>query len=368
MNKDHRTICLAGNLADLSVQHIESILAHCTDLTDVFKASLSDLQTMGLTANQARRLQAVSQSSIEQAWHWSQAQNRQIITYTDADYPSLLKQIHRPPPLLYVQGNVSLLNNRQLAIVGTRRPTPSGRKTAYHFADYLAQSSWVITSGLAFGIDIAAHRGALNVGSSIAVLATGLDIIYPSSHKKEANQLAQNGLLVSEMPLGTPPKQRHFPRRNRLISGLSQGVLVVEATVQSGSLHTAHFAVEQNREVFAMPGSINSPQSKGCHALIKQGAKLVESTDDIVNEWQGQLDLWSPAYVDNTQADPHLTVDDSQLSSQQKLILQTLKAQPLTLDELCLQTQSGYSQLVSDLLQLELQGLAQSVPGGYVRC
>ena len=368
MNKDHHTIWLAGSLADLSVTRIQTLIQHYSSVDAIFQATKADLQTLGLTISQSERLQAVSASRLEQAWEWAQSPDCQLIAYTDAYYPALLKQIHRPPPLLYAQGQIELLNQKQLAIVGTRKPTPAGRKTAYQFANYLAQSGWTITSGLAYGVDIAAHKGALHQGTSIAVLATGLDVVYPSSHQVYAQQLTQNGVLISEMPLGTPPKQRHFPRRNRLISGLSQGVLVVEAASQSGSLHTARFALEQNREVFAIPGSINHPQSKGCHALIKQGAKLVECVDDIINEWQGQLDFQTidKEYTEHGHAEPDHQW--AQLSELKKQLLTILHDEPLTLDELTEKAQSERSALLSDLIQLELEGYIHSVPGGYVRC
>ena len=209
-------------------------------------------------------------------------------------YPALLAQIHRPPPVLFLKGDASLLHTIQLAIVGSRNPTPGGIENARAFARNLAATGLTITSGLAAGIDGAAHQGALDVlpgssdmnrgGRTIAVAATGLDRIYPSRHHDLAHKIAEHGLLVSEFPVGTGPLQANFPRRNRLISGLSVGTLVVEAARRSGSLITARYAMEQGREVFAIPGSIHSPQSRGCHWLIRQGAKLVETAEDIAEE------------------------------------------------------------------------------------
>lgn len=370
MSKDQLTIWLAGSLAELSIKHINKLLTQFTDVHAVWQVCRNDLQQMGLTFNQAQRLQAISKSSWDNTWRWADQSDCHLVAYNDPYYPDLLKQIANPPPVLYVQGQKELLASYQLSIVGTRYPTAQGRKTAELFARDLANSGWIVTSGLAFGIDIAAHKGALQYGYSIAVLATGLDVVYPASHQQQANAITQAGALVSEMPLGTPPKHYYFPRRNRLISGLSQGVLIIEAANKSGSLHTARYAVEQNREVFAVPGSIHNPQSKGCHKLIKQGAKLVESVEDITEEWPAQLSLWSQVNTQQATHSQQHEVAQDKLNDKQQNLLKILGYEPLTLDEISEWTQhhNNRSSLLSDLMQLELEGYIQSVPGGYVRC
>ena len=225
--------------------------------------------------------------------------NAQIITHLNTCYPSLLKQIDRPPPVIYTKGNTDLLSLPQIAIVGTRNPTTVGLENARVFSRYLADGGFTITSGLALGIDAAAHEATLaknlttnltKKGKTIAVMATGIDKLYPKKHQTLADAiLEQNGLLITEFAPGIQAQATNFPRRNRIISGLSLGVLVIEAALKSGSLITARYALEQNREVFAIPSSIHSPQSKGCHALIKNGAQLVETGEDIIKQLTGIL-------------------------------------------------------------------------------
>ena len=239
-----------------------------------------------LNSDQIRSLQNPPQALIEQSLAWLESSPaHHILTLTDPDYPQLLKEIHDAPPVLYAIGKKELLDNPQIAIIGSRNCSPGGAKTARDFAAYLAQAGFTITSGMALGIDQHAHQGALEAtGNTIAVIGTGIDRIYPSKNKQLAYQIADKGLLVSEFPLGTPPNSENFPRRNRIISGLSVATLVVEATRKSGSLITAHYSIEQGREVFAIPGSIHNPQAKGCHHLIRQGAKLVDQASDIIDD------------------------------------------------------------------------------------
>ena len=217
---------------------------------------------------------------------WLQDSNNRIVTLADSDYPQALLNISDPPLLLYVKGRAELLNRPTIAMVGSRHATPQGIHNAEAFAKTLSDAGYCIISGMAHGIDAAAHRGALKgISGSIAVIGTGMDKVYPSANRELAHMLASQGVLVSEFPLGTAPLGSNFPRRNRLISGMSLGCLVVEATLQSGSLITARLALEQGREVFAIPGSIHAPQSRGCHSLLKQGAKLVENAQDILEEF-----------------------------------------------------------------------------------
>lgn len=285
---------------------------------------------------------------------WLEDPLNHVVTLADADYPRALLEVPDPPPLLYVKGQRQRLNLPALAIVGSRNATPQGLANAESFARHLSDQGLCIISGLALGIDGAAHRGGLQgQASSIAVVGTGLDIVYPARHRGLAHELAQEGALVSEFPLGTPSKAQNFPRRNRLISGLSRGCLVVEAALQSGSLITARLAAEQGREVFAIPGSIHSPLAKGCHYLIKQGAKLVESAQDILDE------LGYPAIAASTSPPINLS-----LNRDEALLLQCLGFDPSGIDALV-----GRSGLTSDsvcaiLLTMELAGYVTSLPGG----
>lgn len=293
---------------------------------------------------------------------WICHDGRQIVCLEDASYPALLKEIYCPPPILYLEGCSSVLSVPAIAMVGSRNPSIAGRQNAFAFAQDLSLAGFCINSGLALGIDAASHRGVLRAeGVTCAVLGTGLDIIYPKQHCKLADEIRERGVLVSEMPLGTKPLPANFPRRNRIISGLSRGVLVVEASVKSGSLITANYALEQNREVFAMPGSIDNPMSRGCHALIKQGAKLVEQLEDVLDEWQrGQPSVISES---NT-AEPAVF---GQLSAEEQSVLASLHYDCVSFDLLVEHTDIGISALTRALMSLELKGLLCSVPGGYQR-
>ncbi len=256
----------------------------------VFTASISSLKSVVKADVAAEINKGISDGAIAPALVWLEDDNNHIVTLADSDYPQALLNIPDPPLLLYVKGRLDLLNRSALAIVGSRSATPQGINNAEAFAKSLSDAGLCIISGLAHGIDAAAHRGALRgQGSSIAVVGTGLDKVYPAANRDLAHALAHQGTLISEFPLGTPPLAANFPRRNRLISGMSLGCLVVEASLQSGSLITARLALEQGRDVFAIPGSIHAPQSKGCHALLKQGAKLVEAAQDILEDLGGSL-------------------------------------------------------------------------------
>ena len=229
--------------------------------------------------------QGVEEDKLVSALAWLAEPDNRLLTLADNEYPKTLLEISDPPPLLYVKGDISRLNQPCIAVVGSQNATPQGLNTAEAFSHALADAGWCVVSGMALGIDGAAHRGALvGSASTIAVVGTGLDIVYPARHRELAHEIAQKGAMISEFPLGTAPISSNFPRRNRIISGLTRGVLVVEANRHSGSLITARLAGEQGREVFAIPGSIHSPLSKGCHLLIKQGAKLVDSIHDILEE------------------------------------------------------------------------------------
>jgi len=291
----------------------------------------------------------LAQRDATAAWLAGDAARR-VVTLGDALYPPALLHTADPPLLLFVQGRAELLTARDaLAIVGSRSPTAQGRDNARAFAAHFARAGWTVVSGLALGIDGAAHEGALEGGGgTVAVLGTGIDRIYPARHRELAHRIAREGLLVSEFALGTPPLPAHFPQRNRVIAGLARGTLVVEAALESGSLITARLAAEAGREVFAIPGSIHSPQSRGCHALIKQGAKLVETAADVLGEF-GHAGIAPPAVAAPSASDP---------------LLDSLGHDPVTLDALAARTGWPAADLAARLLELELDGHLQRLPGG----
>lgn len=283
---------------------------------------------------------------------------RRVVTLGDSAYPQALLQTADPPLLLYAQGKTALLNTESLAMVGSRHPTPQGLETARAFAAHLGGQGLTIVSGMAIGIDGAAHEGALDAeAASIAVVGTGLDRVYPARHRKLAHRLAEQGLLISEFGIGMPPMNANFPQRNRIIAGLSCGTLVVEAALQSGSLITARLAAEEGREVFAVPGSIHSPQSRGCHALIKQGAKLVESADDVLEELKRPTARSSGPSEVGPEAEPgterHADGD----------VLQALGHDPVSLDALTARTGRSTQDLNHVLLELELSNRVARLPG-----
>lgn len=290
-----------------------------------------------------------------------------LIGYDDLHYPEQLKQIYDPPLVLFTQGNKLLLSYSQIAIVGSRGATFTGRENAFSFAQQLVNQGIVITSGLALGIDAEAHKGALaSDGYTIAVVATGLDRVYPARHKKLANEIVKkNGLIVSEFIPGTIPKAGLFPKRNRIISGLSGGVLVVEATIKSGSLVTARSALEQNREVFALPSSLQNPQGKGCHWLIKQGAKLVENCADILEEvnFPAETSLNLKEHTDDAGED--------EKNYEQGLfndpLLDSVGYEITPIDSVVSRSKLPIDVVLTQLTMLELKGLVSAVPGGYLR-
>jgi DNA processing protein len=278
---------------------------------------------------------------------------------SDPEYPPLLRQMPGAPAALYVEGSVATLSSPQIAIVGSRSPTPAGRSTAREFAAYFADAGLTVTSGLAVGIDGASHEGALaGGGTTIAVYATGLDRVYPAEHAALAQRIRARGALVSEFPPRTPPLRGHFPRRNRIIAGLSLGTLVVEAARYSGSLITARCAVDAGREVFAIPGSIHSPLSRGCHQLIKSGAKLVEEAADVMSELPFSV---RKEAVTAPQPEPH---KPRELDKEYEMLLDALGFEPATIDVLVARTHLPGESVASMLLILELEGRVAALPGG----
>ncbi|MBS1174063.1 MAG: dprA [Burkholderiaceae bacterium] len=313
---------------------------------------------------------------LERTRAWGEQAGNHIISLSCPTYPQHLLSTADPPVLLYVKGRIDLLNApRTLAMVGSRNATAQGIKNTEWFAEELAQGGCQIVSGLALGIDAAAHRGALNAyhkspnvaGSTIAVIGTGCDIIYPARNRELTYAIAEQGVIISEFPLGAKAQPSHFPRRNRIISGLSQGVLVVEAALQSGSLITARQALEQNREVFAIPGSIHSPLSKGCHALIKQGAKLVECAQDILDELQPTYPLYATDTHKLSESDTQST-GALALSNSAQHILDALGHDPCDVDTLASRVQMDVGKLLAELMELELSGMVEKRAGQiYVR-
>ncbi len=316
-------------------------------------------------ADMAQAIQeGAAEQEVIQTLAWLQKDHAHLITLADEAYPKQLLQINSPPAVLYALGNIRLLNQPSMAIVGSRHATPQGEKNAEDFAESLCQHGLCVVSGMALGIDGAAHRGALKAnGATIAVVGTGLDIVYPARHRDLAHKIAERGLILSEFPLGTPSKAQNFPRRNRIISGLSLGCLVVEANIDSGSLITARLAAEQGREVFAIPGSIHSPVAKGCHQLIKQGAKLVETSQDILDELSGLINLNSTFSSSPFGSDPSESTH-GQTSAEHDRIICAMGFDAVHFEVLLAKTGLTPQVLSSMLMVLELEGKVAVLAGG----
>ena len=317
----------------------------------IYSASINQLREV-VDDEIARKIkQGADIDAIAPTLDWLQKDNAHVVTLADSTYPQQLLEISNPPAVLYAIGHLHWLNHPNIAIVGSRSATPQGEKNAEEFATSLCNYGLCVVSGMALGIDGAAHRGALKAnGATIAVVGTGLDIVYPARHRDLAHKIAERGLIISEFPLGTPSKAQNFPRRNRLISGLSIGCLVVEANIDSGSLITARLATEQGRDVFAIPGSIHSPVAKGCHQLIKQGAKLVESTQDILEEIKNLLPVISPTGLMGE------LVPDATTSPESNTVLALMGFDAINFDVLQQRTALTTEALSAMLMMLELEG------------
>ena len=323
----------------------------------IFNASEETLQEWGLKKNLIANIMQFDWSKVDYDLQWLSQPNNDVIKINHSLYPAALKEIYDPPPLLFIRGNPDVLAYPQVAMVGSRNPSALGSKTAFDFAFELSQYGFAITSGLALGIDANSHQGALQAGGyTIAVAGTGLDRVYPASNKALALDIVNTGAMVSELPPGTVAKATNFPRRNRIISGLSQGLLVVEAAKQSGSLITARLALEQNRDVFAIPGSIYSPLSRGCNALIREGAKLVETPEDIIDELSQYKQRIN--YLKNQSTQSLLDLDEQTL-------LNLVMFNPTSIDELVESSAQSVESITAQLLLLELQGYVQATAGGY---
>jgi DNA processing protein len=351
--------------AGLSPVKLQQLLEQFGSPGDILNADKRDLAACGIKPAVLAQIGHSDQKMIEQDLVWLEATDNHFVSYPDPYYPALLKQIPDPPIGLFVRGNLSVMNTIQIAIVGSRQPTPAGRRIAQEFARGLAAYGMTVTSGLASGIDSAAHLGALSVNAAtIAVLGSGVDVVYPAANHALAEQICETGALISEFPLRSKPLPVNFPRRNRIISGLATGTLVVEAALKSGSLITARLAMEQSREVFAVPGSIHNPLARGCHALLREGAKLTESIQDILEE-TGRL----ASVV--TQPDPNTLSENifhETLDEHGKLLLHNIGYEPVTMDFLIEETAIPANVTAALLLNLELHDLIESLPGGsYVR-
>ena len=340
------TLCLTPGL---SAAVIRRLLTEFGLPEKVIGADRSSLARIAGTEAATALTSGAASAAVERTLEWASGDDHHIITLADPTYPRLLLETADPPPLLYATGNAELLSRKSLAIVGSRNGTAQGLRNAEAFAKSFSQGGLTIVSGLALGIDAAAHRGGLaGAGSTIAVLGTGVDIVYPQGNASLFGEITERGLLISEYSLGTPSIGHNFPRRNRLISGLARGCLVVEAAMGSGSLITARLAIEQGREVFAIPGSIHSPLSKGCHSLIKQGAKLVDSAEDVLAE----LGSWQYAS----------TLPSASAGSQ--VLLEHMGYDPVDIDSLCARAGLPAEKITAELLKLELDGLVATLPGG----
>lgn len=331
----------------------------------IFAASHANLRKV-VSDDIANQIKAETVSDqIKITLEWLAEPNNHLITLADEDYPRLLLETPDPPPILFAKGQLSCLQQPSIAIVGSRNPTAQGEKNAHDFAMLLAEFGFTIVSGLAIGIDAAAHRGALaSNGKTIAVVGTGLDIVYPAKHRELAHEIIKQGLLISEFSLGTPSLPQNFVQRNRVISGLSMGCLVVEASLQSGSLITAKFATEQDRDVFAIPGSIHSPQSKGCHQLIKQGAKLVDAVQDIVHELKSEHFVNLAAIPLKKNFIPAKNTSPEEIPHADKALLDLMSFEPVTVEYLLQHSGLTSDTLSSILISLELDNKIASMPGG----
>ena len=353
---------LSAHAARQCIEHFGSVKAVCT-------ASFADLQAVGLSDETVRFIHAPNNTNLKQDLNWAEQPGHHVLFDTADTYPAKLREIKDPPLLIFGIGDMSLLNAPQIAIVGSRQPTPGGLRNARMFSQALATAGFIITSGLAVGVDTCAHTTTLAAKApTIAVIGTGMNVVYPAKNKALARDIAESGAIISEFSCTMPAYAQNFPRRNRLMSGLSNGVLVIEAAERSGSLITARLAAEQGREVFALPGSIHNPLARGCHHLIQNGAKLVQTIDDILIEFVANIDL-SPDLLPNNQTNNtlHPTKKDK-LTTEQKQLLKIMGFdEPVTIDMLVEVSGLPAESIASMLLILELDGYVGSENHTYVR-
>ncbi|MGH8262219.1 MAG: DNA-processing protein DprA [Steroidobacterales bacterium] len=353
-----------ATLPGLDIAAVSHAVAEAGSAAALVRTPAQKLGELAVPPAAAARFGSLGKLDVEADLAWLEGDNRHLISCMSPAYPPLLAQTVGAPLALYVEGNPAVLNEPQLAIVGSRNPTAAGRETAHAFAEFLGATGLTITSGLAEGIDGAAHRGALAGGAcTIAVCATGLDLVFPREHAGLAREIAGRGALVSEFPIGTPARRANFPQRNRIISGLSLGALVVEAARRSGSLITARLAGEQGREVFAIPGSIHNPLARGCHALIRQGAKLVESAEDVLAELPALAAAHGQIRSPAVKVRAEIAADE--LDKDYKILLDALGFEPASIDTLAERTEFSAEAVASMLLILELKGLVAAGAGGF---
>lgn len=360
----------------LGAQRIGRLLSEI-DFAEFCQYDKTALKQIGWNERQIQHWLNPERKWIEQALQWAEGDQQQILTLFDDDYPFLLKQISTAPPVLFVRGNVKNLSLPQIAIVGSREHSHYGEYWAGYFAAELVKNYLAITSGLAIGIDGFCHQRAIaENGITIAVLGSGLDQIYPTRHKKLAEQIIEtNGALVSEFFPRQPPLAENFPRRNRIISGLSLGTLVIEATMNSGSLITARYALEQGREVFALPNAVQNHYSEGCHKLIKEGALLVENVSDILDSiaWQRQILQIQPSLFEQKAAqqvpllEPKSSKNLPELTACQQILFEQITLVPISIDDLTKATNLSVETALIELLNLELLSVIKQVNGGYVK-
>lgn len=356
MNNNKKYLLALNRIKNVGPRTVFKLLAKFENLEELFKLNAKGLEQIGLKKSVVSEIINFNFNEIDKDFLWEQTTNHKIITIDDEDYPYLLKQIYDPPFVLYLAGESGFLSDKGVAIVGSRNPSAIGMENCYRFAKELAKRDLVIVSGLALGIDKFAHKGAIDVsGKTIAVLGSGIDCIYPVANLDLANTIMEKGLLISEFPLSTRPHALHFPRRNRIISGLSLATLVIEAAVKSGSLITARFAIEQNRDVLAIPGSIHNPQSRGCHQLIRDGAKLVTSIDDV-------LDELSLEFQKNSKE------NFASLANDVENLVKFIGFEITTVDKIIERSGLTIEQVMSELALLEIEGVVTKVASGYIRC
>ncbi|MBA3537456.1 MAG: DNA-protecting protein DprA [Tatlockia sp.] len=355
---DNNYYLLALNrISQIGPRTILKLLKRWPELAEMFQQNSEQLQKAGLPIKMADSIAGFNLGEIEADLRWQEKSNHHLITWFDPNYPDLLKEIHDPPAVLYAQGDLSCLTQKAVAIVGSRKPSITGAETSKRFAFELAANQLTIISGLALGIDAQAHQGCLDAkGKTVAVMATGIDSIYPRQHRFLADKICQNGMLITEFPLKISANAGHFPRRNRIISGLSLITLVVEAAIRSGSLITARLALEQNRDVLAVPGSIHNPQARGCHYLLQQGAKLVTSSQEIMEG----LGLESQTMLKTNKAGP--------LARDIKNLVKCIGFEITTVDQVIIRSGLDVQEVACGLATLELEGAIKAVPGGYMRC
>lgn len=357
---DKEQLVTLSMIPGIGPTRIRALVAHFKATDMIFKASIKELCAVeGIDTKTARNIRDFSDLDAGKKQADSAARaGVNIIHFWDENYPELLKKIYDPPAYLFVKGKLCREDKFSLSIVGTRLPSSYGRLVAEKFATELAQKGLTVVSGLARGIDTVSHWAAIRAGGrTLAVMGSGLDRIYPAENEKLADKIAQHGALISEFPMGTEPDAMNFPRRNRIISGITMGTIVVEAGIKSGALLTANYAVEQNREVFAVPGNINSPKSAGTNQLIKNGAKLTSSVSDILNELEPQL----KRYLEGERGARSDELEN--LTVLEKQIINCLSHEPIHIDKLAGMIQKSTAETLSLLLPLEFKDLVKQLPG-----